>query len=44
MDKKVLLALERVVNQIGGGHTEDFYQDLALIKEWVIKKLEVEND
>lgn len=35
MNEQIHLALERVVNQFGGGYTDDFYKDLQVVKDWL---------
>lgn len=34
MNKDTFEALERIINQIGGGRSEEFRADLAQVKEW----------
>lgn len=28
-------ALERIINQVGGGYSEEFYKDFSIVKEFI---------
>lgn len=38
MTKQQFEALERVINQIGGGFNEEFYRDLEVVREFINNK------
>lgn len=43
IDKSVCEALERVINQIGGGYEDSFYKDIEIVKNFISEPSEQSN-